>query len=92
MSKHVIVRNMRDGSVTRTRMPGNPPVAPKWIAERLAVCKTCIANVGGVCMEQKKRTPQRAATILVGVRMAKAHCPLNLWPAAENPEVAAPSP
>lgn len=61
-------------------------VPPEVVAEREAQCTPCPHNVDGVCLEYKRlRGGGCAAKVSVGVRVAKAACPIGKWPALVSP-------
>lgn len=64
------------------RCRGQIPI--EYQQERQALCDGCMfASNNGVCIEFQSRHPTKPAVISVGVRMARAACPIGLWPKLE---------
>lgn len=59
----------------RGRLPDPLP----YQLERLQECEKCEHAVDGVCVEYKRRHPDRECNIENGVRISRAACPVGKW-------------
>ena len=50
-----------------------------FIRARAAMCSVCELNNSGVCLEQKKITPEKDCLVEIGIKDKQTKCPKELW-------------